>query len=269
MNLLLIIFGILKVFIIIVAIILFVLGLVLFVPIKYYIAIDLAKNLNIIIKVSWLLKFITAEYYFKENKDELNIKIIGINIGKKKSDKKNEQKNNSLKEEVKSEIKTEPEAKATYEEQANPEEVVDETVGKIIEERKKIFNIIKDLYNKFKLVVEYSDRDKVTQLTKKFLKNIYVVIKSRVKIFRFYGELGFKQPSSTGYAFGVINIAKVFMKMDIDIKPNFEKDVVDIKFSTKGKFTIWSILWAIIKYIKERTIWKLLKKFFFNRKDER
>ncbi len=72
-----------------------------------------------------------------------------------------------------------------------------------------------------------------------------------------YGELGFEDPCTTGQIFALSSFINPKF-CDIDIIPEFDKEIKNIKIDSKGRIFIGYILLQALIIIVDKNFWKLL-----------
>lgn len=247
--------------------ILFISGLILFMPIKYKIIVNYNKGLDINADFSWLFRFLSYKYELNEAVFKSDFKIMFISPGKKK-DKQEEKEENIENKEYKreneekysdKEIKTEP-IKVSDTEEMEAEEDGDSKV----EERlsKEALKGFKALAEKLKGIWYYPDRDEIIRRTKDFLIICYKRIKPRK--FMLTAEVGFEdRPDLTGKllgAYAIIN-TKINKPYIIDLQGNFNEDMMKISLNTYGYVYLGLLLIPFVRYIFSKPIWKVVKKY--------
>ena len=267
MEILIIILSILRILGLILLGILFVAVLliifVLFIPIRYGIYSEKKENNEFIAKVnvSWFLKFLNCHYCYENEASKFAVKILGFTIisdqkkVKVEHDIKERDKESNQAEQIKSEQTQSEQAKPEQEENYRQEIDKEESISfkeKINNAKAKIDLVIE----KIKYIYNYQQRAEIQSLTINYIKKIISTLKP--KVFKINGEIGFESPDITGY-FTIGASVLEFINLDINLKENFEKQIVAGEVIIKGKFRVWSVLWPTIKYILKKPIRNLIK----------
>ncbi len=254
---------ILKVLLIVLIIVLALLLVLLFAPIRYEVSISYFNKITYTAKIKWILGIFSLT--FSSNHKGYIISIFGKKQNRKEKAKnsqaniKKEQKEKEKKEEkLKEKIENEPKLN----QQAKPE-----NSSEFNEKQNNILTKINDIFKQIKYFKSYFSENEIKQIflnTKLLIKRLIKAIKPSK--FNAEGEFWLKTPESTGKALGALAIAcSVFQLKNIAVCGSFEQKITNVKFYTKGKFTIWSILTPLVKYILIKPVWKLIKKYLLGK----
>ena len=281
----------------ILGLILLVIFLVLFVPVRYKAEGSFKDNKpSVCARASWLLHLLSIRYTLGE-KEPLIIRVCGFKIKKKEEkvpDFEDETQDESdvaestAKEPVISEsIVSEPtisepiisepinseteniseveEDSDTPEESSNKPKIAEahqksqksrknegskkdfENPG-FYDKIKKYIEIIQS--KRFKQAFEYS-KDKIVKLLKHILP----------RRFNIYGEVGFDDPSVTGQILVITSMLIPIVGDKINIRGNFEEQIIDIEGRLKGRITIFKVLWTLAVLYFNKNIRKIIKMF--------
>ena len=273
--------------------------IILFVPIRYKSIGDFEKDdgftHQIYAKATWCLHIVTVTFRRIENKNDLVIKVFGINIdrfkrrkksSKKQKDKKKKntkllskdakQSNNKPKESIRedktSKITGNNDKKTLSTEDKTTDKLVDNKVDtkekkpNIVDKIKlklktileKIINICEkikkydDVKNSF---IEYLRKDEskaaikeIKIITYKLMKHILPrKLKANV-------GFGFEDASTTGTALGVLSMFYAIYGNNLELEPDFDKQVLYGKYKLKGRIYIYFLLIVAWKLYKDEWI---------------
>lgn len=170
------------------------------------------------------------------------------------------------------------------------QETIEETDDTKVSEERSIFEKIKDIIynilNKIRLFFEsFTDKikskytevkEKATGFIKKAtdvrsfiqdaenveaLKDVLIGVKNllvhmRPRKVKINGELGFEDPSVTGQIFGILGFLSTYYDGCLNIKANFEEQVIDIEFDIKGRLTVVYAVFILARLMMNKTIRK-------------
>lgn len=249
---------ILYIFIILLVLILIIVFSRLFYDVSYKLNDD--KTYQAHVKVKWLFKILTVTFDYEE-KQVFCIKIFGIQInGRRKKEKKPD-----ITADKEPDIQPETKSPDTYEE-AQPEEPEHtsasyeasyeetDTEEEPIEPDNKLN--IKELYNKFKFIKDYPDRNIIIEKSLLLVKRVFKAIKPSG--FALTGEVGFNTPDKTGKFLAAESIISAFLGFPFLVKGNFEKETLIIKLEVDGRFNFASLIFPVAAYILSRPIRKII-----------
>ena len=240
--------------------------IILFSKIKIKVVTNNEKDFKYFVKVTYILGLFS---YILDSENNINcLKIFGINIEKYKKlrktkkiskNKKNidvDRKNDNIDEiddrEIIIESIVEP-MKDDYE--------IDKD-HKIDEENKnydKKFKI-KETINKLKYIFNYPNKQEIFNLTFLLIKRLIKAIK--IKKIKINIDYGLDEPYKTGNFCGIISVITSFLPKkhikNINIMPDFEKEVFLVDCIVKGKTSLIKILLPIIVFIIKEPIRKII-----------
>ncbi len=245
-------------------------GLVLFVPLRYKIKAQKDTEIVAQIQATWLLHLLSIKYRYPAP-GEIEIRLLGSKVWKMKpgeaSDEHTE-KEEDAKEEAKEEIKEEmpPETKTeaktakiskTVKEQKtemsggttkNEQEVPPDEKKNFFE---KIQFKIKTIYDKIKKIVadyEYY-RDLLQEKENKLLferckMRLFKIVKHvKPKILKADVLVGTGEPDTTGYLMAVYGMFIPVLGNHINITPDFDRKVLEGRLYAKGRITVFNLLY--------------------------
>ncbi len=247
----------------IIGLVLFVLLIVLFVPIRYK-ADGFYKDsdYNVKAKASWLLHVVTVSFDLKASKEPV-IKVFGIKLkGKKKKDEEAGETAEETTEDVTKEAKEETKEEAVEEikeekEESTDEQFSEETVKDEEDKRsekkdkrskdKKEFKS-ESVYDKIKRYVDIIKSDEFKEsftLVKKQLCRLLKAILPRK--WEINASLGFEDPSLTGYVCAVSGAMYMWFRKHIHIVGDFDEEKIDAKAYFKGRIYIVVLVYVFLR----------------------
>jgi len=244
----------------IIGLVLFVLLIVLFVPIRYK-ADGFYKDsdYNVKAKASWLLHVVTVSFDLKASKEPV-IKVFGIKLkGKKKKDEEEGETAEETTEDVTKEAKEETKEEAVEEikEESTDEQFSEETAKDEEDKRsekkdkrskdKKEFKS-ESVYDKIKRYVDIIKSDEFKEsfaLVKKQLCRLLKAILPRK--WEINASLGFEDPSLTGYVCAVSGAMYMWFRKHIHIVGDFDEEKIDAKAYFKGRIYIVVLVYVFLR----------------------
>lgn len=215
----------------IVGLLLAILLLVLFVPIKYSLKGEYVTGNNPFadFKASWLLSLVSFSFSYHENKTSNSLKICGISKKNKKKTKENDEEKEA--DEAKSE-----------------------------EESEKKNSPKRKIYGKIKKGVNLIQSDEFSQslllFRKKFVKLVIALLPKRSKV---SGSLGFENPETTGKVCAYLGMLYPLLPKGVNVVGDFENPTIDVHAKIKGHIFIYQILFIVISFVLNRNVRALLK----------
>lgn len=289
MKVLFILLTILKIIGIIIAailgLILLLLAVVLFVPIRYSGCAGYKKKPDVSVKISYLLHILSVKYDLHEGDSRLVIKILGFTLGKKNKKKKRKTtKNKDKKNKKQREITENNENQQMTEEniQVNTKETeiqsnvksekyVTEEEDTFYEEKEKkskkgIFKNIKDKYNNISAKVKNIGNEIKDESNKRALR---VLLGSAGKVLKHikpkYHEIvmlfGTGDPASTGEILGAAYAMAFLTGVNLSVTPDFENKVFELESSFKGRIRLFTLLIIAFKTYRNEDFKKALHRF--------
>lgn len=260
--------------------------LVLFVPVRYRAEGSVEESVRIQGKVHWLLYLLSIDFSYGEDGFSYESKIFGKHISSEKnqedeedpedeSDKDGTEKIAAIDEKTvaKDDMEISEQESGTdrqtlkhaASEKSSFRQKITEKFHDFCDAVRGIREKISDLFRqaeKIKAVLTDEQNHKVVSVIWKELK--YLLKHSRFR--KIDAELNFAlwEPSATGQALGVIAMFPAFYQYDIGIYPDFEADKTYVKgtFLVKGHIRLVHVLISGIRLVKERDIRNLIKKIF-------
>ena len=283
---------------ILLGLILLILGIVLFVPIRYKgdgILNAVVKEAHL--KVTWLLHAVHVQVnYSHPGKPEITIKVLGINIEKFKKPEKKE----STKDKASSKKNTEPKKKkekpkkekqqrydinmallsdyeaedAPLQEPASEQEPVSENIKRMVEQAQalqketwrdkleKKVNKIKDILTNIRYyldILQEEDTQGMIHVTLDALLDILKKLRPKKLVANI--QFGFETPDTTGKLYGLYWMFKPALGKDVEVVPNFEEKVLEGDIFLKGSITVFTLLVNVLKVVLDKRFKPLINKF--------
>ena len=244
----------------IIGLVLFVLLIVLFVPIRYK-ADGFYKDsdYNVKAKASWLLHVVTVSFDLKASKEPV-IKVFGIKLkGKKKKDEEEGETAEETTEDVTKEAKEETKEEAVDEikEKSTDEQFSEETAKDEEDKRsekkdkrskdKKEFKS-ESVYDKIKGYVDIIKSDEFKEsfalVKKQLCRLLKAIYPGKWEI---NASLGFEDPSLTGYVCAVSGAMYMWFRKHIHIVGDFDEEKIDAKAYFKGRIYIVVLVYVFLR----------------------
>lgn len=265
---------------VILGLILITVATVLFVPIRYrskgYVEkTDEGIDDKISAKVTWLLHILSVSFELDGKETKLTIKIFGkkLNIGvDDKSDKTDGTKKKVIAEEkvIEKTVTTDKVTEKNVTEKNVTEKVTtEELVTEEVEEKKsfkqKILDIlekIKGFFEKIKRInaiknsfIEYLKKDESKIAIKEIKNIIFGAIRHILpQKFKARAWFGFEDPATTGNVLGVLSIFYGIYGKNLDLNPNFQKEVLKFEYELKGRIRLFTLLMAALRIYSNKWI---------------
>jgi len=235
--------------------------LILIMPFSYLLEIKIKQKANI----NFSLKFFFIRFKFNKSKKhekntreisrEDNMREITHDIYITSNNLNYEQENQNFTHEKKAYKKKIIKDKSLARKKKNNKKTEKKLKKKIMSELDKI-----NKKNFFRL----DNLDEIKFLLEKLL----IIIKDILKKIKpdkilLTGELGFEEPHETGYVCAFETCVSKLLKLDSNIKYNFEKNIRDIELILNGKSNLLVILILVLKYVLDKELRNFVKKNFF------
>lgn len=290
MKILLILLALLKILAILLLVLaiifIIVLTLILLIPIKYNIDAQKGIRLYANIEVKWLIKTVYFRYKINTECKRVILKVLGKTIYKDKTsfeDDETEEKDETenlhdvpdIQENLKDidnyfsqNEKAEKEIKYSQKEK----KIDKQTEDILKDESKKVENIVEEeikensIIEKIKYLWNYPGRQQIVDASIKLIKKIIKTLFP--KKLELDMEVGCDNPATTGYILALSSILTLYFGDNIKIYGNFKTSVLNGNFKAEGKFTFFSITWALLVFIFVRPIRKIIWNYLKNRRKE-
>ncbi|WP_276929645.1 DUF2953 domain-containing protein [Herbinix luporum] len=274
------------IFLALIGMLIFIITVVLFVPIRYRVGIEHDGVFKLDGSVSWLLRLVHAKVFISDDNKRVWIRVFGILVyDSNKSAKKTI--NNISKETIKKDIIKKNDIYEREDFHKPKEKINEEKIDKIKintntshsygdksfstsffkKIKLKFISLFKNIKNKIKVIVKkfLNIRNKLT-LILEFIKDdinkegFRFILGSLKKIFnhikptRLKAKLifGTGDPCSTGQTLGLIGILYSIYGENIEITPDFENKIFKGSLCAKGRIRLWTLLIIIIKLLLDK-----------------
>ena len=260
--------GILITILVLLLIIIILALIIFFMPVKYNVSLQyIDEKLAYNIKVSWLFRLVSLSMKRSDTEDEAVLKLAWKRLNTNPYNNMNEPggKEAVLPGEL-------PEGKSSKDKDASvKDESANDTENiSIKEEEGGIIKKIKGFFDIFKEIKEMNIS--INEIFKEIillLKRLLLALKP--KAFTLDLEIGLETPDKTGITIGAAAVFNGIINTypyKINIKGNFEEEVLSLTSKIKGKIVLWFGLWPFIrlyfsksmKPIRKIVVGKLLKR---------
>lgn len=277
------------VLLVIIGLILLIIGLALFVPVRYKIKAYKDTETVIQVRITWLLHLLSVRYNYPEP-NEIQVRMFGAKIwkmklGEQEEEQENQQEqaehlhepemvtereaegkkvNSSVKEaESKVEKTSDKSEKTESEEIKNSLENDEKSTENIFQ---KIQYKIKRIYDKIKKILEdyvyYRDllQEKENRLLFERCKSRILKVLNHIKPKVLKADLliGTGEPDTTGYVMAIYGILMPVFGYDLNITPDFDRQVFEGRLYIKGRITIFNLLYNGLKIYFDEQLHKLI-----------
>lgn len=282
---------------IILLLVLSILAIILFVPVRYSFYLSGNKDIDMDLKVSWFRKLLFYHYVVQNSKKTTKgLYFFGKSLLKEEKVEEEEPQSNTAQEvltDIEEKIEEDPfpevkEKESTYIKHSDQDAShnIEHKSKKIIEHHKKEAPAIKSIKRKakdlgeeleeqveekdsfgIKDLLKYPNKAEILSYTYEFLKKLILHIKPR----KFYCEVefGLEDPSHTGYVLAGIGIMQPYFGNSVTIKANFDKKLFLGEISGRGRFSIGIIIKYIIEYLLKKPIKQIVRLYFKKRKEDK
>ena len=279
----------------VVGLVVLILSLILFVPIRYRIGGKYENDPEVVAKVSWLLHILSVKASFIAGKLTYTIRLFGIPLKgsnkkekprkvkktKDKKDKKGQQKPvDRLPREDEYRLEGFEKQEITVTESPEDEEVKEEQeqgfISKCKEFLTKIFDTIlhfkekvKDAYENFVIrkdkILHYLDLigDPKNQETfKRAVGEVFKILKAvKPRKWHVAATYGSEEPDTVGKVLVVLSILYPFIGGHVDFEPVFDEAVIKADGYAKGRIFVIVVLIALWKLYFNKELRKVIKEF--------
>ncbi|MEG2513004.1 MAG: DUF2953 domain-containing protein [Acetivibrio sp.] len=269
-----------------------VLGLVLWVPLRYNVNLSKEESFFAKIKVSWFLSALHLSLLYEEEKLNWKVKIIGITIFPKREkhkktrkpkerQKKKESENELVTTEVRKEeplkeeplkeepLKKEPlkEEPLKKEEPKEKKQIKEENTYEIPKKKKSswilkkwndFWNLIKKMGNKIQWMGDFFKEPENKEGFERIGKSLKKILKHLAPdILKGKIEFGMEDPCTTGEILGIAAVFYAFYGEHFQIIPNFEEACIKGEVFIKGRVRVFTLLWICIKLLLDNDFKRL------------
>ena len=234
-------------------------GTVLFVPVRYRLKTETThglKGLRLEAKATWLFHLMSAHVTYQDDKLDWQARIAWkkLNVDEKESKRKETSQEIEFqvpsREEIKQEKKPLEETKPKEEKETKSEKEP-KTEKKPKEKEnwlEKIKCTIQEFCDKIKNIKEFLV-DEIHLQAFMFLKNELIVFIKRIKPYKVKGYLrfGMEDPYNTGRILAVLSVLYPFYGENVEIYPEFDKEILEADVFFKGRIHLIHLLIIICK----------------------
>jgi hypothetical protein len=191
-----------------------------------------------------------------------------INIGGNEPDKAAKNANEEINEEI-SDVKSTKERAKESTDSADSESKQKKSDKKAVKSKKeksrKNQGWLKSSLDKLKDFKSFPNKKEILKSTIKLFKELISVIKP--KELKVKCRFGMSNPFDTGIILATISTIKPFFNAhNISAEADFENKIFEIDINAKGWFNLLSIILPIIRYLRTKPIWKIVKMSLFSQK---
>ncbi len=255
----------------IIGLVLLLLGLVLFVPVRYKLwGNRTGEATEVRIWVTWLLHFVSVNFFYPEP-GEVMVRVLGRKVwsmkpGQEPDKEETVESETAPKKAAGTEtVQRETVQRETENTEAQNKSETSEATSKEPEETKKpedapsgfekIRCKIRELCDKIKKIIEnyryYRDllqKKENRLLFERCKTRLFKVLKSiRPKVLRADLTVGTGEPDTTGYVLAVAGVLYPLMGDHVNITPDFEEKILEGNVFVKGKVTIFTLLYQGVR----------------------
>lgn len=251
----------------IIGLLLFIIIVVVFVPVRYRVKASYKDKVNVNAHVSWLLGIVRVIYTLDDS-SEMRIRIFGISLSGNKSKKERPQKRKKQNKDLSDTIPKETTSKETT---STSQDIIELVEDDVPEEPVKVEDVttksskfsgrmsgIKGRFSSLKEMLTDEDNKAFVIFALAELKELLMHIKPRV--LRLYVRFGTDDPGLTGMLTGYVAIAKAMFNLDATYIPVFDEKVLELDMYAKGRIRAFNLLRIALKVYTNKTFKKYMKK---------
>ncbi len=261
----------------IIGLLLFIIIVVVFVPVRYRVKASYKDKANVNAHVSWLLGIVRVIYTLDDS-SEMRIRIFGISLSGNKSKKERPQKRKKQNKDLSDTIPKETTSKETTSKDttskdtsSTSQDIIELVEDDVPEEPVKVEDVttksskfsgrmsgIKGRFSSLKEMLTDEDNKAFVIFALAELKELLMHIKPRV--LRLYVRFGTDDPGLTGMLTGYVAIAKAMFNLDATYIPVFDEKVLELDMYAKGRIRAFNLLRIALKVYTNKTFKKYMKK---------
>ena len=248
-----ILFGVLWGLLYVFLFLLFLLLLILFVPVRYKVNGFYEKEADVVVRVTWLLHFVSGRFTIKGKETDFTLKVLGINLSKNKD--KDKEKEEKKKEKIEKVKKEKPHKKRVFGRKRKPED----TDGMSRAERffMKAGYVCEDLGALKRTLESDSSRRAFSLIFEETVRLFKHVLPKKLQLYLKYG---------TGDAYSLAN-ALIGLSViyglygdHVEIEPDWDEEVLIIKGNARGRIILFTLIVICIKVLFSKDIKKLKRR---------
>ena len=242
-----------------------VLILVLFLPIKYRGEATYNKEEQFVVfKARWFWGLLRVKATFPQ-KPYFSVKVLWIDLLEKKKTGEVNVEAVEEPEEKTSSIADEPLTKPGVSEKS-VEEPLDGTEAGAdhepdVEKKAPILDKLVGIKEKIQYYINIFQEQETKDLLLKCKTRILKILKSiRPRKIRMKGTVGFASPDTTGYLYGGYCMISSFLGKNVILTPDFEREVIDVSGSVKGRITVFTLVWNALRIYFDKRLMRVIRK---------
>lgn len=237
--------------------------LVLFVPVRYHVFGQIEDELTIHVRAGWLLHLISFHSDYEGEEFALSLRILGIRVkAKKKSVLEEEEWEDEEQEQeqgTEERLKTDEGQNADKKPEAEKEPEINKKPGNKVKTTQKISKVLKQASSLKETLTDEANQ------------TIFIAVLAELKYllrhFRFrklITDLRFSlgDPAATGQALGILSMFPILYQYQVGIMPDFESEALYVKgtFEIKGRMRVVHFMAAIVRLWKRKEVRIFVKK---------
>lgn len=204
------------------------------------------------VRATYLFGLVRITYEYLNGEGATKVRIFGIPLRKKKQKQAN--------------LKTPNKRKLAKESKKAKKAVKPKMPNK---PKRSIIERLKGIKDNISMVLTYPNRKIIIDLVKKMLKKQWKVLKP--KRFNISGEVGFADPSQTGFLFAAYGVVLEFLdiRKHIQLSGNFDtpNTVLILDIYVKGSVSAIQVVLPILNLVRKKPMRKLIKDIINFRED--
>ncbi|MDD6202944.1 MAG: DUF2953 domain-containing protein [Lachnospiraceae bacterium] len=242
--------------------------LFLFVPIRYRFGGSYHEKPILRVRVSWLLRILTCSIMY-EDEFLWKIKVLGIPVFpmSKKTARKEQEKPPVSSLDMTSKIKKEEPEKSEIKKEEpkepenpeNPEKHIEEGIKEKKQPVASLLKKIKDNFKDFERYYKFFTSDSTKEAFRVCKRRVFSLLKSIFpKKCKAIVHFGMEDPAMTGQILAFHGMLYPVIGNTVSIYPEFEKKVFEADFSGKGRIYLFIVLYQVIRVITDRNCQKFI-----------
>ena len=222
--------------------------LVLAPNIRYHVNLDKKNVMLVSTGGSWLFGLLRFKYRSEGAETEAQVKILFWKLYPRKEKSEEKAVERPVPEESKSAVK-----KKIRRIKKTSRKKIEKDAAK---PPKNFFGTLKGYWEEINKI---EDKRKLVKLTVKLTKRL--AKKILPKKFKLEAEIGFEDPSHTGYALAASSLLRYLGYENVDVRGNFTEQKLDVALSAKGRFRLFGLLWPVVAFVFSRPVFRLIYKY--------
>lgn len=255
-----------------------VLLMVLFLPIKYYgEGTYNSEKQFAFLKARWFWGLVRVKVTFPQ-KPYVSLKILWIELLKPKQEAQEIQETKAASPELsvavaeKSKaLENEPQLESapsqsevsaeSSKEETSQREALQKDASLEEETKEPILDKLVGMKTKIQYYIDILEQQETKELFIHCKKRIFKVLKSiRPRKLNFKGTVGFATPDTTGYLYGGYCMISSYLGKHVILTPDFEKEIIDVTGSLKGHITVFVLAWNALRIYFDKRLMRFIRK---------